>query len=355
MLSHKSKIHNVLNLRAGEIVEVRSKEEILSTLDQEGKLDALPFMPEMLKYCGKRMKVAKRAHKTCDTIEKTGARRMTNAVHLEGSRCDGEAHGGCQAECLMFWKEAWLKRVQAGPIEETTKEEEFSEAENLSRMGGYASLCSEGVLIKATRREAGADGSGEEVFSCQVTNLLKATTPIAWWDVRQYITDITSGNARVMDVINVFLFWMVTKTSALTANRAQLWLFNQVQRLRGGTPYPLTDGNLTKTPSMTLDLKPGELIQIKTQDEIRSTVNPGGKNRGLSFDKEMTVYCGGQYKVLRRVEKIINEKTGKMMKMPNDCIILEGVVCTAQYSDRRWLCPRAIYPYWREIWLKRVQ
>ena len=69
----------------------------------------------------------------------------------------------------------------------------------------------------------------------------------------------------------------------------------------------------------------------------------------------MTIYCGGEYKVLRRVEKIIDEKTGKMMRMKNDCIILEGVVCTARYSHFRRLCPRAIYPYWREIWLKRVE
>ena len=40
---------------------------------------------------------------------------MTNAVHLEGLRCDGAGHDGCQAGCLLFWKESWLKRVdQAG-------------------------------------------------------------------------------------------------------------------------------------------------------------------------------------------------------------------------------------------------
>src|SRR5215813_7917669 len=100
-----------LNLRAGEFVEVRSKEEILATLDELGQLNALPFMPEMLKFCGQQFRVFKSAHKTCDTIEKTGGRRMRGAVHLEGLRCDGEAHGGCQAGCLFFWNEAWLKRV----------------------------------------------------------------------------------------------------------------------------------------------------------------------------------------------------------------------------------------------------
>src|SRR5581483_8288286 len=100
-----------LDLKAGELVEVRSKEEILATLDANGALDGLPFMPEMLAFCGRQLRVYKRAHKTCDTIDWTGSRRPTETVHLEGTRCNGAAHGGCHAECLLFWKEAWLKRA----------------------------------------------------------------------------------------------------------------------------------------------------------------------------------------------------------------------------------------------------
>ncbi len=100
-------------LRAGEWVEVRSKEEILKTLDKRGQLESLPFMPEMFQYCGQRFKVFKRAHKTCDPPNGMQGRRMLDAVHLEGLRCDGQAHGGCEAGCLIFWKEAWLRRVSA--------------------------------------------------------------------------------------------------------------------------------------------------------------------------------------------------------------------------------------------------
>ena len=63
-------------LAAGDWVEVRSKEEILATLDANGRLDNLPFMPEMFEYCGRRFRVWKRAHKTCDTVDKTGGRRV---------------------------------------------------------------------------------------------------------------------------------------------------------------------------------------------------------------------------------------------------------------------------------------
>src|ERR1700723_1708628 len=98
----KSSKHSV-----GGWVEVRSKAEILSTLDSNAELDGMPFMPEMFAFCGKRFQVYKRAHKTCDTVFPVRGRRVADAIHLE-TRCDGSAHGGCQAGCLLFWKMAWL-------------------------------------------------------------------------------------------------------------------------------------------------------------------------------------------------------------------------------------------------------
>ena len=86
-----------LNLFAGELVEVRSAEEILATLDENGRLNAMPFMPEMLQYCCKQFRVFKVAHKTCDNIQPWNMRTVKDAVHLTGLRCDGQAHDGCDA------------------------------------------------------------------------------------------------------------------------------------------------------------------------------------------------------------------------------------------------------------------
>lgn len=54
-------------LRAGDLVRIKPLHEILATLDSEGSLDGLPFMAEMVSYCGRTFRVSKRAHKTCDT------------------------------------------------------------------------------------------------------------------------------------------------------------------------------------------------------------------------------------------------------------------------------------------------
>src|SRR5262245_33762623 len=98
----------------GDWVEVGSRPVILATLDKDGCVDGMPVMQEMLAVCGRRFPVYKNAHKTCYTVFPVRSRRVDNAVHLE-TRCDGQAHGGCQAGCLLFWKEAWLKRIEPQP------------------------------------------------------------------------------------------------------------------------------------------------------------------------------------------------------------------------------------------------
>lgn len=322
-----------LNLRVGELVQIRSKEEILRTLDEDCRLDQLPFMPEMLKYCGKQFEVFKRADKTCDTITKTGSRRMRNAVHLK-IRCDGESHGGCQAGCLLFWKEAWLTRVPVTELASSTSRRGV----NANSLATEASQhhCTEDNLIRATRKSASLDG---DVFSCQATELLNATSALPWWDIRQYVRDLVSGNVALREFVRVFF----------------IATFNTIQRYRRGRSYPFVPmPTLRKTPAEVLNLKPGEFVRVKSKEEIIATLNTRGKNRGLWFDVEMVRYCGGEFKVQKRVEQIIDEKTGRMLRLPNDCVVLDGVTCRANLSRERLFCPRNITPYWREIWLKRL-
>lgn len=338
-----------MNFRVGERVRVKSREAVLATLDQEGMLDRLPFMPEMLQYCGREFPVYKRAEKTCDTIEKTGARRVTHAVHLEGVRCDGSAHGGCGARCLMYWKEAWLERPGSGV------------ASSPSSWGGALdttvtlSPLSEAQLSATTTRPAEEGSEGGEVYRCQVTDLRNFSTPLSSWDVSQYLRDLRCGNVGVGEVVSALLFRTYQRLMKLPGLRVWLWLYDAFQKFRGGVPFPYKGGRLEgKTPSDQLNLQPGELVQIKSHDEILDALDKNNKNRGLWFDAEQVPYCDKTARVLCRVEKIINERTGKMMKLPNDCLILEGVYCRAHYSSDRLFCPRSIYSYWREVWLKRV-
>jgi len=135
------------------------------------------------------------------------------------------------------------------------------------------------------------------------------------------------------------------------------WLYDQFQSLRGGIPYPRRGGVIPSdqpTPKCLLNLQPGELVRVKSYKEILSTLNVENKNRGLYFDAEAVPYCSGTYRVKMRLNKFINEKTGKLVTLPHSSIVLEGVWCQARYSDCRMFCPRNIYTWWREVWLERV-
>jgi hypothetical protein len=290
-------------------------------------------MPEMLQFAGKRLRVSKRAFKTCDQVKNSGMFRMERTVHLEGVRCDGSAHGGCQAGCLIFWKEGWLKRAgqdgraPADPVP----------AEPLA-------------TLETLQRETRPPGAGldEEIFSCQNTAIPEAApTHIPGWDVRQYIQDVTTGNAPVRQVVRGLAIHLFNKLQ--WANRKFLPRFLLVN---GGRPYPHIEGWVQgRTPKETLDLQPGELVEVKSKEEIFATLDQTGHNRGLRFDIEMLRYCGKRARVQRRVNRLIDEKTGKMVHIKGDCIVLDGFVCFADYHQS---CPRGIEEYWREIWLKRV-
>jgi hypothetical protein len=333
-------------LRAGDWVEVRGKEEILRTLDNNGRLEGLPFMPQMFEYCGKRFRVFKRAHKTCDTVNPVAGRRLDSAVHLD-LRCDGKAYGNCQAACLIFWKEAWLKPVQDRSVQ-------LLPAAVMVNQAG----CSEDDVWQATSLRGPQPGDATR-YTCQATQLPYFTTPLKWWDISQYIEDYASGNVTFGMIFRGFVYSSYYNLLAKTENkigRCARGVYDQFQVLIGGVPFPRRNGTIPQgqsTPVINLNLQPGELVRVKSYKEILATLE-GFKNRGMNFDAELVPYCGGVYRVQARVSNFINEKTGKMSTMKTPAVILEGVWCQSRYSDCRMLCPRSIYSWWREIWLERV-
>lgn len=342
MPANPTKRRRPLNLRAGDWVVIRSQEEILATLDDQGRLDSLPFQPEMLAFCGKRMRVAKSAHKTCDTVKKTGGRKMERAVHLEGARCDGGGHGGCQADCVFFWKDDWLKRADAAS----------------DTPAPAAGPCTE-AIVRARAKAPGEEDSVDPTWVCQTTALYEATTLLKWYDIRQYVKDVTSGNHSAWHMFKIIVAAGYRKLVGLGYGyRVLVGLYDAFQKVTGGKPYPACPGMIPDgkpTPTENLGLKVGEWVEVKRGPEIMPTLTKSGFNRGMRYDMEMLKYSGGRYKVQMVVDKLINEQTGKMMPMKTPCIQLEDVYCRAECTPMRLGCPRASNSYWREIWLKRVE
>ncbi len=325
-----------LNLHVGEWVEVRSAAEILATLDESQCVAGLPFMPEMLQYSGKRFRVFKSAHKTPGPIERCTIRYMGDAVHLDDLRCDGSAHGGCQAGCLLFWKTQWLRRVRPGHTTDSLTDGHRKPATE-------AAIPAPGLdeLYRGTRRPT-PEGA-PELYRCQATEILNATREARRrerWDPRFYIKDLTSGNVALFDFIRF----------------GALAMLNAFLRRWFGLSYPHVRGRAGKrTPTGELNLQPGELVRVRSKHEIEQTLNARRQNRGLWFDAEMVPYCGkGGFRVLRRVEKVVDEKTGAMLRLANPCIVLDGVTCSGRYLQERMFSPKHEPMFFREIWLERV-
>jgi hypothetical protein len=128
----------------------------------------------------------------------------------------------------------------------------------------------------------------------------------------------------------------------------------KLEKLRSSSPQPFLRGTARgEVPDERLGLKPGELVRVRPKREILATLDRELKHRGLLFDIEMVPYCNRTFRVLRRVERLIDERSGRMLH-PRDCVILDGVMCSGLLSRNRVGCPRSIYSFWREAWLRRV-
>ncbi len=296
-------------LLRGQWVEVLSAREIGLTLDASGKLEGLPFMPEMTRYCGRRVRIYRRAEKTC--VEGHGLRKLRGTVLLDGLRCDGSSHDGCQRDCLMFWKEAWLRPVD-GPGEPPAADPAGEEA------------LAARLPVK----------SGER-YVCQSTELVGASFDLRLHDVGQYLRE-----ARVGELSPGFFLRIATRV-----------LVNKLRGLLKLPPVGVIRGEGTAHSKGNLGLRAGDRVEVLSASEIEATVGPKGRNRGLLFEPDMRAYLGGRYEVSHEISRLISEETGKMVRLTNT-VALKGVVCEGLCAKN---CPRSNPHFWREAWLRRVE
>jgi hypothetical protein len=252
-----------LKLRVGDWVEVRSKEEILRTLDSEGKLDGMIFMPEMFQYCGQKFQVYKSAHKTCDytTPYPYRTRRLADTVHLE-TRCDGHGHDDCQAGCLLYWKVQWLK-----PAESDSHKLVVLNANGSSGSNGAAKRCngcSEADVLAHTK--AADPNGGSPNYLCQATRVHDTTKPLAWWDIRQYVQDYLSGNVGLERLFSglVYSSYYHLSQAGIGIGPAMRWFYNKFHFLWGGSRFPRPAiATLSSTAKRRGPIQQGAVIQSR--------------------------------------------------------------------------------------------
>lgn len=120
-------------------------------------------------------------------------------------------------------------------------------------------------------------------------------------------------------------------------------------RLRGVDPAAsATAGpvDATRPP-----LKAGDLVRVRSLEDIQATLNPWGELKGCSFMEGMTPYCGTTRRVFRSVERFMDERNYQMRKA-RGIILLEGVLCEG--TDTLGRCDRSCLFFWREEWLEKI-
>src|SRR5579863_2736283 len=304
---------------AGDLVEVLSMAEIEATLDRDGKLDGVPFMPEMLAYCGQRFHVLRRADRIC---ARGALCKLEGTVQLAELRCDGSAHQNCQARCLLLWKEGWLRYV------------------NSNGAAGIGKTAANPIDNKSSHSSLGSHITNRNgVAACQLTEVFSGTCPLERETRSHYAWRLLYGAlSRTMTKAQFREAWALFK-GAMILRGFKLW-----------TRLPWNSRRYRTTPTESLNLQAGETVQVRSVREILATLDQRGRNRGLAFEPEMFRFCGRKYTVASRLERRIHEESGVMQDFSNHCILLDSVLCQGQRSR----CVRGDYYYWREIWLRRI-
>lgn len=297
------------DLLVGDEVEVRSLEEIQATLDEKGCLGGIPFMPEMVPFCGRPGRVFRSVDKIYDYGRTRGMRHLKNCVLVSGLRCDGERHGGCQARCYVIWRTEWLRKP-----------------------GGARGATLTRAIAPAQVLAVAPDGTPRQRYFCQYTELHAASTPMGPWGLGKELRPLVAGNVTLKT-------WIVGLATRL---------FNRVQLLRGGTGFP-DRPRIKGLPAIEpTPLVPGDRVIVRPIVEIESTLNDKGKHRGLWFDPDQVKHCGKPRTVLARVDRIIDDAYGQMLAMKTPCILLEGVDYSGETLS--FSAQHDLY-FWREHWL----
>ncbi len=105
-------------------------------------------------------------------------------------------------------------------------------------------------------------------------------------------------------------------------------------------------------PYTTSPLQPGDMVRIRSAEEIRATLGNWNDLKGCTFMEEMWRHCGTQQRVFKRIGQFLDERDYQIKKVQG-LVILENVFCegTVDFGP----CDRSCFFFWREEWLEKIE
>jgi len=98
-------------------------------------------------------------------------------------------------------------------------------------------------------------------------------------------------------------------------------------------------------------LAAGDWVKIRSEQEVKTTLDRWMELKGCAFLPEMWQYCGTFQQVLQPMERFLDERDYKVKKCKG-IILLREVLCHGTPVFGR--CDRCCHFFWREEWLERV-
>jgi hypothetical protein len=110
--------------------------------------------------------------------------------------------------------------------------------------------------------------------------------------------------------------------------------------------------DVAKTFTPVSSLKKGDLVMVRSIDEIKSTLDPFNELKGCAFLQEMNKYCGTEQRVFKSMERFMDERDYKVKKT-RGLILLENNFCSGTPVFGK--CDRSCFLFWREEWLEKIE
>lgn len=152
---------------------------------------------------------------------------------------------------------------------------------------------------------------------------------------------VVSKKLSIQEVI-----WQRIKKLGRILKRRKNYLLNWIDEFRGK--------KLSKAEIRSLrnNLQPGDRVRIRSQKEIKATLNRWDELYRCGIMEEMLQYCGSEQGVLKRIVKFLDERD-YIVKKCEGIVILDSVLCNGTIDFGP--CDRACFYFWREEWLEKIE
>ncbi len=176
---------------------VKPLAEIQEALNTNGTIDGLPFMPEMVKFCGQRVQVDRFANQVCANIGEVEIRQLADTVVLQVDRCDGQAQSGPAP------KDGRLTQTEVDATENCATEPRPTETN---------ARPFESEMVRLSKHKIPKSCQVTSIcYRCQATELGTATARTSAFNLRQYRVERKTNRVSIGQ-ISRFLVEVVVRS-----------------------------------------------------------------------------------------------------------------------------------------------